>query len=251
MSTASRDTPKVCELAGIGHRPRPMDQPRPSSPFRAGLLAARANAIPGLLIQATILGVLLAYWQHEPTRAVLARVAELKSAYGYRFTFIVMGFVGGILPELLRVFLFQKGRWSRENLASLAFNIPLWGVLGLGSDALYRAQALWFGDGVTPGVVAIKVCVDQFIYTPLISIPAFVWAYEWRRSRFAFTGSAYAFSPAFYRERVLPSLIACWGVWIPTVSVVYCLPLLLQLPVCALATSFWSLVVVYMQPADH
>jgi FtsH-binding integral membrane protein len=68
---------------------------------------------------------------------------------------------------------------------------------------------------------------------------------------FALSDFRYAFGLTFYRQRILPSLIAGWGVWVPTITLVYCLPPLLQLPVSALATCFWSLLVVYMQSAKR
>jgi hypothetical protein len=219
------------------------------SPFRAGLAAARANLIPGLFIQAAVLGVLLAYWYHEPSRAFLGRVAEWKSTYGYPFTFALVSLAGAVLPEFLRIVIFQRGRPRMENIRNVGFGIPFWGFMGICADTLYRAQALWFGNEATPSVVLYKVLFDQLVYTPLFGTSAIVWAYEWRRHSFAFDDFRYAFTPGFYRERILPSLIAGWGVWVPTITLVYCLPSLLQLPVSALATCFWSLLVVYIQSA--
>lgn len=222
----------------------------PKSPWAAGLAAARVNALPGTLIQLAVLLVLLAYWWHAPTRVVLARIAEWKSLYGYAFTFALVSVAGAVVPELFRVLHFQRGGPTRENLQNLVFGVPFWGVMGVCADTLYRLQAVWFGSEPTAGVVLLKMAVDQFIYTPLFGTAAIVWAYEWRRSGFVISDPRYAFSAGFYRARILPSVIAGWGVWIPTITLVYCLPTLLQLPVSALATCFWSLLVAYMQVAS-
>ena len=44
---------------------------------------------------------------------------------------------------------------------------------------------------------------------------------------------------------VLPLLLSNWGVWIPAVVVIYCLPLPLQLPMQNLVLCFWSLLLIF------
>jgi hypothetical protein len=214
--------------------------------WKAGLVAARANLLPGLFIQAAMLGVLAAYYHWDAARAFLTTVAAWKQHYSYGFTVVVTALAGAILPEIFRVATFQGGSWRRQNLANLLFGIPLWGLMGASVDAFYRAQAMWFGSGVTPLILLKKVAVDQFIYTPLWGTPAIVLAYEWKRRRLATRGLGSLFAPAFWKSAVLPAVIAGWGVWIPAVSIVYSLPLPLQIPLFALAECFWSLLLTYM-----
>lgn len=51
---------------------------RRAPPWTAGLRAARANVVPGLIVQVLMLGVLLAYYFYPPTRHLLDVLAELK-----------------------------------------------------------------------------------------------------------------------------------------------------------------------------
>jgi len=221
------------------------------SPFHAGLLAARANLLPGICIWILMLAVVLAYYNHASTRSALGTIAEWKRQFGFGFSFVATGLAGGVMPEILKVILLQKGKWRSDNLRNLLFGFPFWGMLGCSVDALYRMQALWFGAAATPAVLLKKVLVDQFIFTPLWGTSSIVWTYEWRRFGFRPEALRGIFTFRFYRVRVFPSLIAGWGVWIPAVSIVYSLPPLLQIPLFVLATCLWALIVTFIAASHH
>ena len=222
-----------------------MHDRRGPSPLLAGLSAARANLIPGVLIQTVMLVLVVAYYHYAPTRAALNVLAAWKGRYGYLFTFFVVGFTGGVLPEFLRIGLFQRGTIRRANLRDMAFGFPFWGAMGCSTDTFYRGQALWFGSHVSVLTLVKKVALDMLVYTPLWGTPAVVCALEWRRVGYA-GGVGRFFSWRFYRSTVLPVLVANWGVWVPAVTIIYSLPLLLQVPLFALTNCFWSLLVTYM-----
>ena len=76
-----------------------MNRPSDRMPLLAGLAAARANLVPGILIQMIMLALVAAYYYHEPTRHALDALAAWKREYGYRFTFVLLGLAGGTLPE--------------------------------------------------------------------------------------------------------------------------------------------------------
>lgn len=220
-----------------------------TSPFSAGLQAARANVVPGVLIWSVMLAVVLAYYNHEPTRAALGIVADWKSRFGYGFSFVATGIAGGVLPEILKVLLLQGGKVRKENTDNIVFAFCFWGMTGCLVDAFYRQQAIWFGSEATPAVLVKKVLVDQFVFTPTMGTSLVVWAYEWRRCGFRPSALRGIFSLKFYRTRVFPALLAGWSVWIPAVSIIYSLPSLLQVPLFTLATSFWSLIVTFIAAA--
>jgi len=54
------------------------------------------------------------------------------------------------------------------------------------------------------------------------------------------------FTLAHYRDKILPTLLATWAVWIPLMAIIYSLPLALQFPLFGLALSFWVLLLTYM-----
>jgi len=204
-----------------------------------GLQAARANFLPGLIVQLVMLSVVLAYYFNEPARVWLAQLAAFKARWGYGFSFLSGAIAGGVLPELLAVAIFQRGRVRRENAGNLLFGILFWGLQGMVVDSLYRFQAVLFGAHVDFPTVAKKVMVDQFIYNPLFATPFGLAGYEWKNQGYRFAGLGRVLTGRFYKERTIPALVAGWGVWIPLVSMIYSLPSLLQIPIFTLALTFW------------
>jgi hypothetical protein len=111
---------------------------------------------------------------------------------------------------------------------------------------LYRSEAAWFGDVVTLPVVAAKICVDQFGYNPFFAAPFGVLTYEWKNNGISLAPLRQLFTSAHYRDKILPTLLATWAVWIPLMAIIYSLPLALQFPLFGLALSFWVLLLTYI-----
>ncbi len=228
---------------------KPPEVTRRDAPWVAGLRAARANLVPGLLVQAAMLSILLGYWFYPPTREWLDHLAVLKARWGYGYSAVASIIAGALIPELMRVLVFQRGRVQRENFTNLIFTVPFWCGMGLAVDLLYRQQVVWFGDEATFRVIWKKVLVDQFGYNPLFAAPVIAWLYDWKNSGYRFAGTSRFFTVTYYREIVVPTLFATWGVWIPIVTILYSLPSLLQIPLFALALSLWVMLYTWMSEA--
>ncbi len=213
-------------------------------PLRAGLIAARATWLPGLLVQGTMVGVVLTYYKVPQARPVFDQIARWKSEGGVAFSIVSAMVAGGLVPEILRVLFFQSGRATAQNGRNLAFTLPFWALQGLWVDFFYRGQAAWFGNNPAPWTIAKKVCVDQFLYNPLVAAPFGITLYEWKNRGYRW--SSEFLSWAWYRGRIIPGLVATWAVWIPLVSVVYCLPQTLQIPIFCLALTFWVTLFTWM-----
>lgn len=212
----------------------------------AGLRAARANVVPGLMVQGVMLGLLLAYRFYPPTAELLDRLAAVKQQWGYGYSAISAIIAGALIPELLRVMVFQKRQVHRENFTNLLFTIPFWCGMGVVVDALYRMQAVWFGTQAEFPVILRKVLVDQFIYNPLFAAPVTAVLYDWKNRGYGWHGLGRFFTGRYYRDVVTPVLFATWGVWIPVVSILYSLPLPLQIPLFGLALSLWVMLYTWM-----
>ena len=222
---------------------------RRDPPWAAGLRAARANLVPGLIVQGTMLGLLLAYYYYPPTRDWLDRLAMLKARWGYGYSAIAAIIAGALIPELMRIFAFQKARIRRSNFTNLLFSIPFWCFMGAVVDYFYRQQAVWFGADASFQVVLKKVLIDQFLYNPLFAAPVTAWLYDWKNSGYRMNDTSRFFTVTYYQETVLATLFATWGVWIPVVTILYSLPSLLQIPLFALALSLW--VMLYTWMSEH
>lgn len=211
-----------------------------------GWEAARANLVPGVILQAMMLATVLAYYLSPRAAAGLEHLADLKRAYGFGFTIVASICAGSLLPELFIVGCFQRGRPHAKNFLNLLFTAPFWAVDGVAVDLLYRGQAIWFGTAVTVPVVLTKIAVDQFGYNPLFAAPYGIWGYEWKNRGFTSAALRRLLTWASYRDKVFPALLATWVVWIPLTGMIYSLPLPLQFPLFTLALTFWVLMMTYM-----
>jgi hypothetical protein len=219
---------------------------RTRSPLFLGWDAARANALPALVIQALMLMLLLSYYTSHTGFALLWQLAELKRSGGTFFVIAASVAAGALVPEVFLILFFQCGRPTRRNLRNLLFTVPVWGFDGALVDLLYRSQAAWFGDVATLQVVAAKICVDQFGYNPLFAAPFGVLTYEWKNSGISLQPIRDLFTWKHYRDKIIPTLVATWAVWIPLMAIIYSLPLALQFPLFGLALTFWVLLLTYM-----
>jgi hypothetical protein len=216
------------------------------TPLMVGWEAARANAKPALIIQAIMLALAVAFYTSSSVAGVLHGLAEFKHAHGLLFVIGASILAGALLPEFFLILFFQRGQPHLGNLRNLAFTIPVWGFDGSLVDLLYRAEAHWLGDVATLPVVFGKICIDQFGYNVLFAAPFGVLAYEWKNSGISVQPLRDLFARPHYRDKILPTLLATWAVWIPLMAIIYSLPLALQFPLFGLALSFWVLLLTYM-----
>jgi hypothetical protein len=216
------------------------------TPLTIGWEAARANAKPALIIQALMLALAIAYYTNPSVAAALGRLAEYKHAHGLSFVIIASVFGGALIPEIFLILFFQRGRAHFGNLRNLAFTIPVWGFDGSLVDLMYRTEADWLGDIATVPVVLAKICIDQFGYNIFFAAPFGVLTYEWKNNGISVGPVHDLFTWRHYRDKIIPTLLATWAVWIPLMAIIYSLPLALQFPLFVLALSFWVLLLTYM-----
>lgn len=222
---------------------------RREAPWMAGIRAARANLIPALIIQAIMLSLLLGYYFYPPTTQWLDRLAELKGRWGFGYSALSAIIAGALIPEVMRILVFQKGRVQRANLANLLFTVPFWCGMGLLVDVFYRTQAAVFGAEATLRIVATKVFFDQFLYAPFLATPLTCWLYDWKLSGYRIAGSRRYFTRDYAMDVMVPVVFANWGVWLPVVCILYSLPGLLQIPLFGLALSLWVLLYTWISEA--
>jgi hypothetical protein len=216
------------------------------TPLTIGWEAARANAKPALIIQAVMLALAIAYYTNSVAANALRDFAEFKRIHGLPFVILASVAAGALIPEMFLILFFQRGRPNLGNLRNLAFTIPVWGFDGSLVDLLYRAEAHWLGDVATFPVVLAKICIDQFGYNVFFAAPFGVLTYEWKNNGISLKPVRDLFTWRHYRDKIIPTLLATWAVWIPLMAIIYSLPLALQFPLFALALSFWVLLLTYM-----
>jgi len=209
-------------------------------PLHSALRAIRRNLLPGLLLQAVLVILFLLYVYHEGTQEFLARVAQTRHEVGWAFAFWGYFLACGVLPEILKVGFFQKGRPKRENVRQLLLSAPFWGGFGLLVDVLYRFQILLFGDNSDLGTVLAKVAFDQFFFGVIVGNPIIILYFSWVDG--GWHGLQECARPNEFLRRLVEVLSAAWIVWIPGTMLVYWMPPLLQIPVAMTISAFWVLI---------
>lgn len=212
--------------------------------IKNGWEAARKNFGPGLLLQGLALTLVLLYYFYPPFREVLLKIPEIQQRMGIWFPIVVTSFFGGLIPYLFQLVRREIPRGMY--IKNLLFMLGFWALLGLSVDLLYTGQAIMFGDQPNAATVLKKVCFDQFVFSPLFSAPFSAIAMQWKRHRFSFQESRNHFSRRMFTVEVPSVLIALWAVWMPTMAIVYCLPLALQFPLFNIVLCFWSLLLTAM-----
>ena len=223
-----------------------MDTPLPSSaaPWRSGLRGARANLWPGLALQLAALALVVAYYNEPGVHALLTRLVEVRQSAGLAYGMASTALFAGVLPFLyIRMECRIAGRQPQFSWMQGFVLTAFWTYKGLEIDVWYRLLAHSFGTGHSPGTIAIKAFLDQFVYCPGFAIPTVAATYEALRDRNGFLADIR--TAGWYRRRVLPILISNWVVWVPAVMIIYSLPTPLQLPLQNIIIWFYTLIVAH------
>jgi hypothetical protein len=217
--------------------------------FKNGLAAARENAAPGFLFQCFALTLVLLYYCHAPTRAVLLEIPAFKERAGILFPLLSTAIAGGLIPFLFMMV--RKEIAPGKRISNLMFFLGFWAFNGMAVDLLYKAQAQLFGDQPSANIIIKKVCFDQFVYNPLWSVPWAVTALHWKNCGFSFRNAAATLNRRLFFQEFASVLISTWAVWIPAVSIIYSLPLALQFPLFNIVLCFWSLLLTALSKKEE
>jgi hypothetical protein len=203
--------------------------------------------VPGLVLQAVALALVVAYYQHPATHAAVEQLSAFHDRAGLPFGVVSTGLFGGLLPFLyLRVRRATRARFTWAGGATLT---AFWAYKGLEVELWYRLLARTVGDDNSVGTVIVKMLLDQFVYCPILAVPVTVLLYEWIEANFAAsTVLADVKEGRWYRRRVVHVLVSNLGVWIPAVCIIYALPTPLQLPLQNLVLCFFTLLLAHVMP---
>ncbi|MEO7424973.1 MAG: hypothetical protein ABI036_07290 [Fibrobacteria bacterium] len=208
-------------------------------PWRQAVAAARANLVPGLILQAFALALFLAYYFHAPSHHAMDALAAFKARWGWRYSFVSTAFFGGLIP-----FLFLKlnpGTRAATPLSHGLFYMAFWAQKGVEVDMFYRLQGWMFGNGNGLATVACKVAVDQLVYSVFCSTPFGLLAFYWKDAGFSLARLRALRWIPFLKTNLPKGLIGVWSVWVPAVIIIYGLPATLQIPLYNIVLCFYAL----------
>jgi len=214
--------------------------PTPASDiFTPIVRSLRRNLVPGLLLQGLAVLFITAYLGSHRARALFDGIGAVKARFGYGFSAVSTMLFGGVVPFVV---LFGMGRVDRAIFwRSLLFYMLFWTWKGIEVDAFYRTQAFVFGNAASVATITKKIVVDQLVYNPLWAGPTQVWFFLWKECRFSRATMRPHFAEQSLGRRVVIVVVSSWLVWIPTVAVIYALPVALQVPLFNIIICFWSL----------
>jgi hypothetical protein len=211
---------------------------------RTGRAGMRRNVVPGLALQAFALALVAAYYLAPAARPAFEVVAAWKTRFGFAYSAIATAVFGGLIPflYLLASGQLRSGQRGRE----LLFYTLFWGYRGVEVDFFYRLQAFMFGSGATVGVVLPKVLVDQLVYSVFIAAPGQVITFLWKDRGFSWQACKPDLNLGALTGAVVTVTFSQWMIWIPAVSIIYCLPSDLQIPLFNLVVCFWVLLLTFV-----
>ncbi|MFQ3206342.1 MAG: hypothetical protein ACI9IT_000476 [Glaciecola sp.] len=202
--------------------------------------AIKVNFLPGVVLQMFALSIVLLYFFYAPAQPTFDFIGALKLKYSTSFAIISTAIFGGLLPFVI---LFLKKRVTKHVISHLLFNILLWAFMGWLIDSFYQLQAFIFGAGVDLTTIVKKTLLDQFVFSVFITSPFITAMYIWRESNFNGQKTRNELRVSFFKEKLPATIFSTWIVWLPAVTLIYSMPLALQLPLFNLVLCFFVLLI--------
>jgi len=200
----------------------------------------KQNTIPGIVLWVFAATILTLYYFYEPSKVAFNAISNLKDKYGLLYSMVSTAIFGGIIPY---IYLLCSGKIKKHPIKDLIFFTVFWAERGVEVDLLYTLQAKLFGTENSFKVLASKVLCDQFIYAALIAAPIIAVVYHWKSYDYKFKGLSKKFDKNFFHVQIPAMVISNWLVWMPAVTIIYSLPLPLQVPMFNIVLCFWVLLV--------
>jgi hypothetical protein len=209
-----------------------------------GWQSAKANLLPGILIISIAALIVAAYYTFLSIREALDGLRTLRETWGLSFTMLSSAIGAGLIPGLYLMAIGKARRDGRGQL-NLLFTCLVWASTMALVDYFYVFQNWFWGAGVTLSILLAKMLFDQFVFTPLLSIPYMALGFRLRDLNYDFQALGRALRDDWIVKVIIPMLVACWLTWIPGTLVVYALPLSLQIPLMVLIQCFFALEMAY------
>jgi hypothetical protein len=210
-----------------------------STPWQIGVRAARANLVPGLVLQVAAAALVAAYYLSPGFHERLQHVADWQDRYGIVSTMLMRVVFNALIPAAFCALI--PGLHMRRPGAALVFGMVWWAFMGANTHVFYNFQAWLWGSEAGVATVLLKTATDMLIYSPFYASPIVAIAHLWQDQNYAWRATRLQLGPGWYRRVVLPNMVPGWTFWTPGVLILYSLPTDLQMPMSALLGCFWSL----------
>jgi len=198
-----------------------------------------------LAVQTCALGVVLCYYGFERSRFVFQAVEAWKQSGGLLFAAVTTIISGGVIPECIKRICRPAGITAPTN-KELIHQFMMWAWLGILIDAFYRLLAHLLGHETDALTLLSKVLCDQFIFTPLISLPLIVTWYMIYESGYSLPRLWKKLSLKAIYARVLPLWASCLIFWPIMLVIIFSLPQPLQFPLFLFGNAAYSILMIFI-----
>ena len=206
---------------------------------RLELASVKAVLLPMIVLWMIAVAGVALYYGSAWFSAMLEPLRRFQGEHAIAAPFLSQMFFCGLLPGVFILAL--KSLRPRHPVATMLAQ-GLWcGVSGVICNGFFLALGAVFGDGADITTLCVKTAISQFIWTPLFIAPANAVFFFWLGRDFSLARSRAEFPHRFYRDAVMPNLVANWLVWIPVTLAVFAFPIELQIHINGLAGAFWML----------
>lgn len=213
---------------------------------KPGIAAAKHNLRPILIFQALAVASVAGYYCIPAFQSAARSLALLKASAGLFGVAVATVVASIVIPELARRLLLRE----RTSLASMLFQVLFFALIGMIIDVNYVVLAHFLGTEASAGLVVKKVLADQFIFSPLVSIPYSVTMFLWAESGFSVSRTVSRLRAGEFGKRYMPLLTMCWIFWLPVLCSVFSLPLDLQFVLFLFAQAAWSLMLLKVKLSE-
>ncbi len=201
----------------------------------------RENWAACLCLNVLVASLVASYYLFPQVALVWRAVGEFKARWSLPFAAASGATSAALLPWLLQR---AMGRIpAGAGLHRLGWQALFWAYRGIEVDFFYRFQGWMFGQGHDVRTLAVKVFVDQFVYSVIWAAPSYVILLRWLDMGCSWPRTRASMDRRFWLHTCPTVIVTNWLVWVPAVCLVYSLPGPLQFPLFTVVMCFFILIV--------
>lgn len=219
--------------------------------IRPGLTAIRRYWKPFLLIEICGLLAVIGYFKVDTVHHAFETLRGWKEAGGYLVAILASGVSGAVVPEIAKTLVLGDTDFSRKRWDDLTFHFMIFALIGAVAVPFYHALGTRFPSQGLDFNAVIKMSIDQFLYSPFLSLPVIAFLFTTRECGWNPIKAFRQIGVDWFLRRVVSLLVICWCYWIPMCLLMYSLPVGLTFVFAMFAQAAWGLLLLFAAGAPE